>query len=90
VILVIVGFLENENCRGEDNMNSPIFKLIDIEANKAIRTRVDELLDNHMSLSHIGHAIFEEYNITLSLDDLRLYALFIHRNPCITALKRRQ
>ncbi|OEC87869.1 MULTISPECIES: hypothetical protein [Methanobacterium] len=53
-----------------------------------IKTRVDELLDGHMSLSHIGHTIFEEYNITFSLDDLRLYATFIHRNPCIVALER--
>jgi hypothetical protein len=40
------------------------------------------------SLTHIGHAIFEEYSVTLSLDDLQLYARFIHKNPCIVALER--
>jgi hypothetical protein len=74
-------------------MNSPTtFKRLTLVFRESpdIKNRVDELLDNHMSLVHIGHAIFEEYNITLSLDDLRLYARFIHRNPCIVALERRQ
>jgi succinylglutamate desuccinylase len=83
----------NGRKQGDNKMNSPTtFKSLTTVFRESpdIKNRVDELLDNHMSLTHIGHAIFEEYNITLSLDDLRLYALFIHRNPCITALKRRQ